>query len=190
MTGGIDESLLSIMYPIEKALFYLNGGDCSKDRVRRMFRFIEYKERAVLFKLLQYVNNSYFNLHDIFFWIVYRYLVYGKLDFPTVNELNYREISRSRKEFYKSKLNADKDFLILVCRKIGKDELFLHELNTRGESNLFSLYKTGKIGIYTMMEMLKPNEKNKEEKHLKKRIDKVKQLLQNKGKTNDRNELG
>lgn len=187
MAGGtdrrIDEKLLSVMYPIEKALFYLNGGNCSKERVGRMFQYIDLKERNVLFKLLQYVNNSYFDYYDLFTWIVYRYLVRGKMDFPQIDELDFREISRSRKEFYKSKLNADRDFLILVCRKIGKDEVFLRDVNTRGESNLFSLYKNGKIGIYTMMEMFEPNVKNKEETTLKKRIDKVKQLLQNKGIT-------
>jgi len=172
------ERIEKIYYSIEKALFLIHGGNCSKPRARYLYRTRDYKYDKVLNKLLMYVNNNYFDEQTIFTWVLYRYLTTGKDGFPDIQELDIREISRARKEFYKNKLTADTEFLTLICRKVGKEYDFLNALNTDGKSNLYLLYEANKIGIYTLIDRMEHNTKNAEENQIYNRIDKIKKQLQ------------
>ena len=172
-----EEMLFSVLYPIEKALFLLNGGNCSKQRVRNILRTASFSQISFLTDLAVYMNSAFFKDVDLFSWILYRFIVYGKCDFPNKSEVNTREICRSTKEFYKNKLTADIDFLNSLCQKIGKPLEYLLSLNKYSRTHLYELYISEKIGFVTMMEIGILNNKNQEEYDFYKRTQKVKQII-------------
>jgi hypothetical protein len=172
-----EEIMFSVLYPIEKALFLLNGGNCSRERVRNILKCITFAQKSFLSNLAGYMNNAFFKDVDLFSWILYRYVVYGKCDFPDKSEVNTREICRSTKEFYKNKLTADIDFLNSLCQKIGKPLEYLTTLNKYSRTHLYELYLSGKIGMITIMEIGIPNHNNQEEYDFYKRTQKVKQII-------------
>lgn len=181
------DSDFDALYPIEKALFHLNGGNCSKERVEKMLRCISIKERRVISCITSYLNNSFFDSQSLYNWMLWRYVVTGLDTFPDIKEIDPKIISKHSKELYKNKKTADMEFLNLLCGKVGKDIRFVNELNTVGESHLFRLFKAEKIGIAVLMDLLEPNKQNKEQNNLYLRITKIKTIITKKytGNKND-----
>lgn len=167
----------NVYYPIEKALFHIEGGNCSRLRALSLFKRLNENERKMLLPLVQYVNNSFFTIQCIYNWMLWRYVVKGLKSYPTRKEIDPKEISKSRKEFYGKKLQVDNSFLYMLCDKVGKDITFLNELNTDGESHLYKLFKAEKIGLRVLMERLEPNEQNQEQQEMYNRIQNLTKII-------------
>lgn len=170
------------LYPIEKALFHLNGGNCSRERVEKILRNVTLKERRVISSITNYLNNSFFDSQALYNWMLWRYVVTGLDTFPELKEIDPKLISKHSKELYKNKKTADIEFLNLLCGKVKKDIRFVSELNTVGESHLYRLFKAEKIGIAILMDLLEPNNQNKEQNNLYLRITKIKTIIEPKNK--------
>lgn len=158
-------------------MFHLNGGNCSKERVENILKCLSIQENRTISLITSYLNNSFFDQRALYNWMLWRYVVYGLDTFPDKSEIDPKIISKHSKEFYKNKLQADLDFLNLLCGKVNRDIRFVNELNTVGESHLYRLFKAEKIGVAVLMELLEPNKQNIEQDKLYKRITKIKTII-------------
>ena len=167
-----------IYYTINKAIALICDRDYDKSIASFEYCQSDINPSNIIIHVANLINNGHFNYNDLFFWIFYRYIKTGKYEFPKYNEIKSREISKAIKEFYKNKLEADLEFLNLLCEKVEKPIDFFNELNKEEKSYLYVLYEANKIGFNIMMQMMILNEKNKKEKQFFYRINKIKKIIE------------